>query len=110
VGKGLGVTAAVSQDRIRQALYRAVDAIAPELPRGKNLLKSPDTVLLGDASPLDSLGLVNLIVAVEQAVEEEFGTPLSLLDEAQLQPEDSPLRSLGTLAAHLQLRLAEAAA
>lgn len=100
----------LGQDRILQALYRAVDAIAPELPRGKRLVKSPDTVLLGDASPLDSLGLVNLIVAVEQAVEEEFGTPLSLLDEAQLQPEDSPLRSLGALCAHLESRLQEPAA
>jgi acyl carrier protein len=104
------LSALLGRDRILEALYRAVDAIAPELPRGRKLAKSPDTVLLGDASPLDSLGLVNLIVAVEQSVEEEFGTPLSLLDEAQLSPEDSPLRSLGALADHLQLRLQEQAA
>jgi acyl carrier protein len=104
------VSAALGRDRVLEALYRAVDVIAPELPRGTRLAKSPDTVLLGEASPLDSLGLVNLIVAVEQAVEEEFGAPLSLLDEAQLQPEDSPLRSLGALADHLHARLQEQAA
>lgn len=100
-------TPAPSRDRVLQTLFSAIDRVNPLLPRGRKLPKSADTVLLGDASPLDSLGLVNLIVAAEQKLEEEFNVPLALLDEASLSPEASPFLTLGTLADHLHSLLTE---
>lgn len=84
-----------------QALFSAVDAVNPQLPRGNKLSKSPDTALVGSSSPLDSLGLVNLIVATEQNVEEEFNVQITLADDAIQPAEDNPFRSLGTLADHI---------
>ena len=91
---------AVSRERVIQALLRAVDEVNPQLPRGRKLARSLDAVLVGDASPLDSLGLVNLVVAAEEKVEQAFGVTVSLVDEAAA-PE-GPFRTLGTLADHLQ--------
>jgi hypothetical protein len=86
---------APARDRVLQALLSAVDEVNAMLPRGRRLARSPGATLVGDASPLDSLGLVNLIVAAEQKVEEEFGASLPLLDEAVAAPEGGALTVAG---------------
>ena len=56
-------------------------------------------VRLGHSSAFDSLKLVNLIVAVEQRVEEEFGFAISAIaNEKAMSAKSSPLRSVSTLA------------
>lgn len=57
-----------------------------------------DTALFGRNGLLDSLGLVTLVVAVEQAIEDELGISLSLADERALSQRASPYRTVGTLA------------
>lgn len=57
-----------------------------------------DTPLFGTKGILDSLALVNLIVALEQALEEEHDVIVSLADERALSQRQSPYRTIGTLA------------
>ena len=57
-----------------------------------------DTPLFGRKGFLDSLGLVTLVVAVEQAIEDELGVSVSLADERALSQRTSPYRTVGTLA------------
>lgn len=58
----------------------------------------PATALFGDDGVLDSVGLVSLVVGVEQAIEEQFGVVLSLADEKALSQRHSPYRTVGSLA------------
>ena len=58
--------------------------------------KSNHTILLGETGQLDSLGLINLIVAVENRIEKTLGLHLNL-GEAISNPE-TPLRTIGSLA------------
>ena len=58
---------------------------------------SMDTVLYGDDGLLDSIQLVNLIVAVEQRVEEEMGFSVAIADEKAISQRNSPFRTVGTL-------------
>ena len=46
---------------------------------------------------LDSLDLVNLVVATEQMIEDELGVSLTLADEKVLALEESPFQTIGTL-------------
>lgn len=64
-----------------------------------------DTVLFGKDGTLDSMGLVTLIVAVEQAIEDRFGAIAGLADEKAMSQARSPYRSVATLAdyAHQQI-------
>src|SRR5688572_13180574 len=55
------------------------------------------TRLFGDTGILDSLALVGLVVAVEQAIDDQFGVSLSLADEKALSQKHSPYRTVGTL-------------
>jgi acyl carrier protein len=57
-----------------------------------------DTPLFGRQGLLDSMGLVTLVVAVEQAIEDELGLSVSLADERALSQRNSPYRTVGTLA------------
>jgi acyl carrier protein len=57
-----------------------------------------ETPLFGRDGILDSMGLVTLVVALEQAIEEQFGVSVSLADERALSERKSPFRTVGALA------------
>jgi D-alanine--poly(phosphoribitol) ligase subunit 2 len=57
-----------------------------------------DTPLFGPEGVLDSMGLVSLVVALEQALEREHTVTVSLADEHALSQRRSPYRTVGTLA------------
>jgi D-alanine--poly(phosphoribitol) ligase subunit 2 len=57
-----------------------------------------DTPLFGRDGFLDSMGLVTLVVSVEQAIEDELGVSVSLAAERALSQRISPYRTVGALA------------
>lgn len=61
---------------------------------------SADTRLFGEGGLLDSMALVSLVIAVEQAVEEKYDVSVALADEKALSQRSSPYRTVGTLAAY----------
>jgi D-alanine--poly(phosphoribitol) ligase subunit 2 len=70
-----------------------------EQPEIKSIADSGnETPLFGQNGILDSLGLVSLVVAVEQAIEDEFGVSVSLADEKAMSQRNSPYRTIGSLA------------
>jgi acyl carrier protein len=85
-------------ENIVVAIYCAVDWINGELPPDRQLIKAPETRLLGSQSVLDSMQLVSLIVAIEREVEDTFGVALTLADERALSMKASPFRSIQSLA------------
>jgi acyl carrier protein len=95
-------------ENIVAAIYRAVDWINGELPPDRQLIKAPETRLLGSQSVLDSMHLVSLIVAIEREVEETFGVALTLADERALSMQASPFRSIESLADYIALRMTDA--
>ncbi len=56
-----------------------------------------ETYLIGRDAVLDSMGLVTLIVDVEQRLEEEYGAVLVLADERAMSQKHSPFRSVRSL-------------
>lgn len=61
-----------------------------------------ETSLFGQEGMLDSVGLVTLVVAVEQAIEDTFGLSVTLADEKAMSQRHSPYRTVGTLADYAQ--------
>lgn len=68
---------------------------------------SPQTRLLGRSSKLDSLGLVNLIVLVEEKIADKSGVSLTLADERAMSQERSPFRSVQSMSEYIHFLLAE---
>ena len=64
-----------------------------------------DAPLYGRDGVLDSLALVSLVAAAEQAIEERFGVGVSLADEHAVSQKSSPFRTVGTLVDYIVSRL-----
>jgi acyl carrier protein len=92
---------AVNEVTVREVVLAAIDEINETLPGDRKLTKQPETRLFGRGSTLDSLGLVSLIVAVEQRLGEEFGLALTLADEKALSRASSPFRSIDSLTSYV---------
>lgn len=68
-----------------------------------------ETVLVGDDPVLDSLGVVQLIVEVEQRVEQGHDIALTLANDKAMSARNSPFRTVGVLADHVVTTAQEAA-
>ena len=62
---------------------------------------SSETLLFG-LGGLDSLDLVNLIVAIEEKIENQTGKVIVLVNEETLEMKDTPFKTVATLSAFLQ--------
>ena len=60
-----------------------------------------DTALFGRGGWLDSMGLVTLVVEVEQLLAERFGLQVTLADDRAMSQRSSPFRTVGTLVAYI---------
>ncbi len=63
--------------------------------------------LIGRTSLLDSLGLVKLIVDVEQRLQAEHGISVTLADERAMSQKNSPFRTVSALTDYICLLAAE---
>ena len=95
------------QKIIIDLIFDTIDKFNNEYSDEIQLEKSSHTVLLGSGSKLDSLGLINLIVAVEQNVEDKFDITITLADERAMSQEISPFRTVGSLADYIEMILVE---
>jgi len=80
-----------------------------EIPVPTDPAPGPETALLGGRSVLDSLGLVRLVLEVEQRLEERFDLSVSLADERAMSQQRSPFRTIGTLAEYVAVLAQEQA-
>ena len=94
-----------SKEQVINSIYRAVDEVNRQSPSHAQLSKEPTTILLGDGGVLDSLGLINLIVCIEEKIMSEMGTQVILLDEESLANPEGPYRSVESLATWILSRI-----
>lgn len=97
----------ISRDQIEMTIYEVIDNVNLELPSKMKLEKSRSTVLYGANSSLDSLGLVNLIVATEQQIFDKFSISISIADDRALSQKNSPFLSIQTLIDHIGFLIEE---
>ncbi|MGE3975621.1 MAG: acyl carrier protein [Bdellovibrionales bacterium] len=99
----------VTKESVRDLIYEAIDRVNKQAAKTKNvqLEKDMGTVLFGSASQLDSLGLINLIVATEENLENRFGLVLTLADERALSQKESPFRTVASLVDYIYLLMTE---
>ena len=86
-------------------VFRAIDHVNELLPDSSAIAKSSDEPLAGAGSKLDSMGIVNLIVAVEEEVVRQCGAQLNLAD-ARGSAASDPLETVGALVRYLRETLA----
>jgi acyl carrier protein len=60
-----------------------------------------ETVIVGPEAVLDSIGVVSLIVDIEQRLQMEHDITVILASEKAMSQKNSPFRSVGILASHV---------
>ncbi|HTX78508.1 MAG TPA: hypothetical protein VMC62_02520 [Longilinea sp.] len=98
---------AVTPETVEQLVLDALKELNEQLDADKQVEVSENTVLFGRGSRLDSLGLVNLIVLVEEKANETFGASITLADERAMSQAQSPFRTVQSLSDYLLMLLKE---
>ena len=93
--------------KIIRIILATIEGINEELDEKLQIENEADTPLFGNGGKLDSLGLVNLIVALEQNIEDELELSITLADEKAMSQKHSPFRSVGSLADYIEMLLEE---
>jgi len=88
-------------------ILQVIKEFNQQLPPNQQLPISLDTPLWGQQAQLDSLGLVNLILLVEERIFDKFGIGITLADERALSQNHSPFRSVQSLADYVDLLILE---
>ena len=94
-------------EKVVHIIYEAIDDVNQLLPKEQKLEKSPDTILFGKSVKIDSLGMVNLIVAIEGKIEESFNAVISLIEGMNDSHENNYFKNVGSLAEHINNMLNE---
>lgn len=87
-------------------VYAAIDTVNELSDVSQKITKAPETPLLGDTTTVDSLVLVNLVVALEEAIMDQTGQIVTLITEDSMIQENSPFDSVQALADYVDQRLA----
>ena len=83
-------------------LAAAMEEINAQRKKGERIDVTPATILIGAGTDLDSLLLLNFLVAAEARLADDHGLHVGLIDLIAEGDEDTnPLRSIATLTDHL---------
>ena len=85
---------------IERVVFRAIDRVNEVLPVGSELERSASEPLAGRGSKLDSMGIVNLVCALEDEARLQFGVGLNLMDTEE-NDGYQPLETVGSLVSYL---------
>ncbi len=87
---------------ILEAIYASIDQVNRQNPDAKPIRKALDTPLYGSKSDLDSLGLINFVVGVEQNIEQKFQVAITLVDDRALLQEILPFSTVQALVDYVE--------
>ena len=92
----------VTREDVSEVINGSIAEVNELRAEDEQISTAIDAALFGENGSLDSLGMVNLIVSLEEKVEERFGTTIMLSDESLWNNVDSPFQTLNKLSEHIQ--------
>jgi acyl carrier protein len=87
----------LNREKISQLVFKSIKKFQDEYDLTIDLSEGEKTRLFGGNGQLDSLGLVSLVVNIEEEIEQELGITLVLADERALSRRTSPFSRIGNL-------------
>jgi len=84
-------------DIIQEIVIDNLKIILEENSYDQNIELKPETEIFGETAIIDSLGLVDLIVALEEHLMDEYDQDIIVVDESSIIDTDSPFKSIRSL-------------
>jgi len=91
------------REKTVKIIYDAIDEI--NSINDLSIKKNNETRIFGGESELDSMGLVNLIVIIEEEINNSMNVQITLADEKAMSQKRSPFRTVETLADYIVVLL-----
>ena len=91
---------------ILKIVINTIEDFNESLEENDKLSTNLEASLYGGDSNLDSLGLVSLIVGLEQNIEDELEKTISLADEKAMSQNSSPFKNINSLIDYINKNLA----
>tara|TARA_B100000989_G_C19518918_1_gene463109 strand:- start:1783 stop:2082 length:300 start_codon:yes stop_codon:yes gene_type:complete len=89
------------RDVIQNIINESIDEINDFLPQDSQITKDDDQLLYGTNGVLDSMGIINFCLLVEEKFAEVFSKEISLIDDSAFSEEMLPIESVRNLKAYL---------
>lgn len=97
--------AETTHEAIQDLVRSVLDRMNEDLPASDRFTTEPDTMILGDGGVLDSLGVANFIVGMEETLERSFGASVSLSDQDLVGLFEEPTVTVHSFATFIYNRL-----
>tara|TARA_Y100001935_G_C16984700_1_gene350521 strand:- start:196 stop:483 length:288 start_codon:yes stop_codon:yes gene_type:complete len=88
-------------EKIQNIIFECLKEYAKNSPSEIKISDASNTAIFGSESSLDSLGLVTLLVEIEQNVEDKFGVEITIADEKAMSMKNSPFMNVETLSNYI---------
>ena len=93
----------IDKKKAIEIIYDAIEEYNDQVEKENILPLSSDLELFSKNGKLDSLGLVNLLMCIEEKIEEHTGSVIVIADDKAMSQTNSPFRSVDTLAEYISL-------
>ena len=90
------------KDKIVVEIQATVDELNELLDDSEKVDKNLETELFGQNSPLDSMGLVNFVVTLEERLASNLGLNVQLANSELMSSSDTPVKSISELAVFIE--------
>ena len=95
------------KEKIKKIIFEVFDEFNETFGSEKILEKNLQEKLFGENGKLDSLGIVNLIVMLEEAIEDRFQISITIANERAMLEKNSPFLSAESLLLYITQLLEE---
>lgn len=97
---------AIGKEQIEHLIYQAIDELNMTRESAP-IEKSETTALYGQQSPLDSVDLVTLLIAIEELLEDDLNIEFTIANDKAMSLKNSPFKSVSSLTQYLVEELGE---
>ena len=95
------------KNKINNIVQLSIDEYNDQNNGSHELSNKLEDDLFGGNSHLDSLGLVKLLIIMEQNIEDGFDVSIPIADERAMSQKHSPFRTAGALVDYIKMLLKE---
>lgn len=88
----------IGADEITAAIVERIRAAIAEITGGEAETFTATSRLVGDGAVVDSQGLLEILLGLEDFAAERFGKPFEWMNDAAFSAKRSPFANVGTLA------------
>jgi acyl carrier protein len=95
------------REEINQVVVNTFKQVAKDNDKSLDGEPTADTAIMGPDSAFDSVDLVTFIVALEQALEDDWNVSIILADDRAMSQSVSPFKTIGSISDYIDMLVKE---